>query len=114
MKNRTTLVTTSAILRLMIAVAISPLRFPPSHRADPGCTVISNQASASYQTARILTTPFRTLSRDSFEGLRSGDYAGRGSNPTVVSGQNCRVVQFTVPIVETSAIQVHLLPQCPI
>ena len=59
MTNRRTLVSTAAILRLLIALAIAGALSTPTVAQTPGGTSISNQASASYSDG---TNSYSTVS----------------------------------------------------
>ena len=88
MKNRTTFLSTAAILRLLIALAIACALSTPALAQTPGGTTISNQASATYSDG---TNTYNTVSNtvtvivSNVSGLAITPDAG--SNPTVVAGQ---------------------------
>lgn len=96
MKNRT-LLSTSAITRLLIALAIVCALTAQSAAQTPGGTTISNQASATYSDG---TNSYSTVSNtvtvtvSNVSGLAITPDAG--SNPTVVAGQTLVLFNFTV------------------
>src|SRR6266576_2785521 len=108
MKNRTTLVTNSAILRLLIALAIAFALSTPASAQTPADTVISNQASASYTDG---TNTYNTVSNtvtvtvSKVSGLAITPDGS--SNPTVVSGQTAVLFNFTVTNSGNFSDQVH-------
>ena len=96
MKNGT-FVSTAAILRLLIALAIAGALATPALAQTPADTTISNQASASYSDG---TNTYNTVSNtvtvivSKVSGLAITPDAG--SNPTVVAGQTLVIYNFTV------------------
>jgi hypothetical protein len=110
MKNRTTFVSTAAILRLLIALAIAFALSTPAAAQTPGGTAISNQASATYSDgtnsyATVSNTVTVTVSNVS--GLAITPDAG--SNPTVVAGQTAVLFNFTVTNTGNFTDKVHFL-----
>lgn len=110
MKNRTTFVTTSAMLRLLIALAIAFALSTPATAQTPADTIISNQASASYTDG---TNTFNTVSNtvtvtvSKVSGLAiTPDGA---TNPTVVAGQTAVLFNFTVTNSGNFSDQVHFV-----
>ena len=110
MKNRRTYFSTSAMLRLVFALAIA---FALSARAvaqTPADTTISNQASASYSDG---TNTYNTVSNtvtvivSKVSGLVITPDAG--SNPTIVAGQTGVLYNFTVTNTGNFTDQVHFL-----
>jgi hypothetical protein len=110
MKNRTIIVTTGAILRLLIVLAIAFALSIPATAQTPADTVISNQASASYTDG---TNTYNTVSNtvtvtvSKVSGLAITPDAG--SNPTVVSGQTAVLFNFTVTNSGNFSDQVHFV-----
>ena len=108
-KNRT-LVSTGAILRLLIALAIALALYTPATAQTPGGTTISNQASASYSDG---TNTYNTVSNtvtvtvSNVSGLAITPDAG--SNPTIVAGQTAVLYAFTVTNTGNFADQVRFL-----
>jgi len=110
MKNRMTFVTTSAMLRLLIALAIAFALSTPATAQTPADTIISNQASASYTDG---TNTFNTVSNtvtvtvSKVSGLAiTPDGA---TNPTVVAGQTAVLFNFTVTNSGNFSDQVHFV-----
>ena len=101
MKNRT-LLSSSAITRLLIALAIVCALAAQSAAQTPGGTTISNQASATYSDG---TNSYSTVSNVS--GLAITPDAG--SNPTVVAGQTAVLFNFTVTNTGNFTDKVHFL-----
>lgn len=108
-KNRTC-AATSAILRLLIALAIAFALSTPAAAQTPGGTTISNQASASYTDG---TNTYNTVSNtvtvtvSNVSGLAiTPDTA---SNPTVVAGQTAVLYNFTVTNSGNFTDKVHFL-----
>jgi hypothetical protein len=97
MKNPRTLLSTTAILRLLIALAIAGALATSALAQTAGGTTISNQASASYSDG---TNAYNTVSNtvtvtvSNVSGLAITPDAG--SNPTVVAGQTLVIYNFTV------------------
>ncbi|HMG73981.1 MAG TPA: hypothetical protein VK582_10805 [Pyrinomonadaceae bacterium] len=110
MKNRITLVSSAAILRLLIALAIACAVSTPATAQTPGGTSITNQASASYTDG---TNTYNTISNtvtvivSNVSGLAITPDAG--SNPTVVAGQTGVIYNFTVTNTGNFSDQVHFL-----
>ena len=110
MKNPITFVSTTAILRLLIALAIACALSTPAAAQTPGGTTISNQASASYSDG---TNTYNTVSNtvtvtvSNVSGLAITPDAG--SNPTVVAGQTAVLYNFTVTNTGNFTDQVHFL-----
>src|SRR6266550_7980124 len=111
MKNRITHVSTAAILRLLIALAIAcALTTSATAQQTPGGTAITNQASASYTDG---TNTYDTISNtvtvtvSKVAGLAITPDAG--SNPTVVAGQTGVIYNFTVTNTGNFSDQVHFL-----
>jgi hypothetical protein len=108
-KNRTS-VTTGAVLRLLIAMAIALALSIPATAQTPGGTTISNQASASYTDG---TNTYNTISNtvtvtvSNVSGLAITPDAG--SNPTVVAGQTAVLYNFTVTNSGNFTDKVHFL-----
>ena len=108
-KNRTA-VTTGAILRLVIALAIAFALSTSAMAQTPGGTTISNQASASYTDG---TNTYNTVSNtvtvtvSNVSGLAITPDAG--SNPTVVAGQTAVIYNFTVTNSGNFTDKVHFL-----
>jgi hypothetical protein len=111
MKNRITLVSTAAIVRLLIALAIAcALSTPATAQQTPGGTAITNQASASYTDG---TNTYNTISNtvtvtvSKVAGLAiTPDGA---SNPTVVAGQTAVLFNFTLTNTGNFSDQVHFV-----
>src|SRR5882762_4275033 len=97
MKNLQTSQTTSAIARLLIALALLCAFCAQAFAQTPGGTTISNQASASYTDG---TNTYSTVSNtvtvtvSNVSGVAITPDAG--SNPTVVAGQTAVIYNFTV------------------
>src|SRR5258706_15811393 len=110
MKNRITLVSTAAILRLLIALAIACALTTSAAAQTPGGTAITNQASASYSDG---TNTYNTVSNtvtvtvSNVSGLAITPDAG--SNPTVVAGQTAVLYNFTVTNTGNFTDQVRFL-----
>src|SRR5437660_4204734 len=110
MKNRTTLFSITAILRLSIALTIACVLATQTAAQTPANTVISNQASASYSDG---TNTYNTVSNtvtvtvSKVSGLAITPDAG--SNPTVVGGQTGVIYNFTVTNTGNFSDQVHFL-----
>lgn len=110
MKNRTTFLSTTAITRLLIALAIAGALATPVLAQTPADTTISNQASASYSDG---TNTYNTVSNtvtvivSKVSGLAITPDAG--SNPTVVTGQTGVLYNFTVTNTGNFSDQVHFL-----
>src|SRR5258706_2714992 len=110
MKNRITLVSTAAILRLLIALAIACALTTSAAAQTPGGTAITNQASASYSDG---TNTYNTVSNtvtvtvSNVSGLAITPDAG--SNPTVVAGQTAVLFNFTVTNTGNFTDQVRFL-----
>ncbi len=111
MKNRITHVSTAAIVRLLIALAIAcALTTSATAQQTPGGTAITNQASASYSDG---TNTYDTISNtvtvtvSKVAGLAITPDAG--SNPTVVAGQTGVIYNFTVTNTGNFSDQVHFL-----
>src|SRR5712692_2064257 len=110
MKNRKTFVSTVAILRVLVTVAIACALSARTVAQTPGGTTISNQASATYSDgtnsyATVSNTVTVTVSNVS--GLAITPDAG--SNPTVVAGQTAVLFNFSVTNNATSTDKVHFL-----
>ena len=111
MKNRITLVSTAAIVRLLIALAIACALTTSATAQTPGGTTISNQASASYTDG---TNTYNTISNtvtvtvSNVSGLAITPDAA--SNPTVVAGQTAVLFNFTVTNSGNFSDQVHFVP----
>jgi len=110
MKNPLTFLSTTAILRVLIAVAIAAALSTQVVAQTPGGTTISNQASASYSDG---TNTYNTVSNtvtvtvSNVSGLAITPDAG--SNPTVVAGQTAVIYNFTVTNTGNFSDQVHFL-----
>lgn len=110
MKNRTIFLSTSAITRLLIALAIAGALATPALAQTPADTTISNQASASYSDG---TNTYNTVSNtvtvivSKVSGLAITPDAG--SNPTVVAGQTGVLYNFTITNTGNFSDQVHFL-----
>lgn len=110
MKNRTTLVSTTAILRVLVTVAIACALSAHTVAQTAGGTVISNQASASYSDG---TNTYNTVSNtvtvtvSNVSGLAITPDAG--TNPNVVAGQTGVLFNFTVTNTGNFADQVRFL-----
>src|SRR5437660_1548903 len=109
MMNRRTFVT-SAVLRVLIALAIAGALSAQTTAQTPGGTSISNQASATYSDG---TNNYSTVSNtvtvtvSNVSGLAITPDAG--SNPTVVAGQTGLLYNFTVTNTGNFSDQVHFL-----
>ncbi len=110
MKNAKTFLSTAAIVRLLIALAMACAVSIPAAAQTPGGTTISNQASASYSDG---TNTYNTVSNtvtvivSNVSGLAITPDAG--SNPTVVAGQTGVLYNFTVTNSGNFADQVRFL-----
>jgi len=110
MKNRRTFLSTSAIARLLIVLAIVCALSAQSVAQTPGGTTISNQASATYTDG---TNSYSTVSNtvtvtvSNVSGLAITPDAG--SNPTVVAGQTGVLYNFTVTNTGNFTDQVRFL-----
>ncbi|HJZ80746.1 MAG TPA: hypothetical protein VKD91_10385, partial [Pyrinomonadaceae bacterium] len=110
MKNRRTLLSTSAIARLLIVLAILCALAVQGTAQTPGGTTISNQASATYSDG---TNSYSTVSNtvtvtvSNVSGLAITPDAG--SNPTVVAGQTGVLYNFTVTNTGNFTDQVRFL-----
>ena len=110
MKNRKTFVSTTAIARVLIALAIACALSARTVAQTAGGTVISNQASATYSDG---TNSYSTVSNtvtvtvSNVSGLAITPDAG--SNPTVVAGQTSVIFNFTVTNTGNFSDQVHFL-----
>src|SRR3989440_1110621 len=111
MKNRTTLFSIAAILRLSIALTIACVLATQTAAQTPADTVISNQASATYSDG---TNTYNTVSNtvtvivSKVAGLAITPDAG--SNPTVVAGQTAVLFNFTLTNTGNFSDQVHFVP----
>jgi hypothetical protein len=111
MKNPRTLLSTSTLARLLIALAIVCALTAQSAAQTPGGTTISNQASASYSDG---TNTYNTVSNtvtvtvSNVSGLAITPDAG--SNPTVVAGQTLVLFNFTVTNTGNFTDRVHFVP----
>ena len=110
MTNRKTLVSTAAILRVLLTLAIACTLSARVLAQTAGGTVISNQASATYSDgtnsyATVSNTVTVTVSNVS--GLAITPDAG--SNPTVVAGQTGVLYNFTVTNTGNFTDQVRFL-----
>src|SRR5712691_12990410 len=111
MKNRKTFVSTVAILRVLVTVAIACALSAGTVAQTPGGTTISNQASATYSDG---TNSYATVSNtvtvtvSNVAGLAITPDAG--SNPTVVAGQTAVLFNFTVINTGNFSDQVHFVP----
>src|SRR5713226_2500892 len=110
MKNRKTFVSTVAILRVLVTVAIACALSARTVAQTPGGTTISNQASATYSDG---TNSYSTVSNtvtvtvSNVSGLAITPDAG--SNPTVVAGQTAVLYNFTVTNTGNFTDQVRFL-----
>src|SRR2546430_549732 len=110
MKNRRTFVSTAAILRLLITLAIACALSARTVAQTPGGTTISNQASATYSDG---TNSYSTVSNtvtvtvSNVSGLAITPDAG--SNPTVVAGQTGVLYNFTLTNTGNFTDQVRFL-----
>ena len=110
MKNPRTFLSTNAIARLLIALAIVCALSAQSTAQTPGGTTISNQASATYSDG---TNSYSTVSNtvtvtvSNVSGLAITPDAG--SNPTVVAGQTGVLYNFTVTNTGNFTDQVRFL-----
>ena len=110
MKKRKTFVSTAAILRLLIALAIACALSARTVAQTPGGTTISNQASATYSDG---TNSYSTVSNtvtvtvSNVSGLAITPDAG--SNPTVVAGQTAVLYNFTLTNTGNFTDQVRFL-----
>ena len=110
MKNPRTLISTAAIIRLLITLAIAGALSTSAVAQTPGGTTISNQASASYSDG---TNTYNTVSNtvtvtvSNVSGLAITPDAG--SNPSVVAGQTAVLYNFTVTNTGNFTDQVRFL-----
>src|SRR6266542_4188263 len=110
MKNQGTPVSTPAIIRLLITMAIAFAFAARTVAQTPGGTTISNQASATYSDG---TNSYSTVSNtvtvtvSNVSGLAITPDAG--NNPTVVSGQTGVLYNFTVTNTGNSTDQARFL-----
>jgi hypothetical protein len=110
MKNRKRFVSTVAILRLLVTLAIACALCAYTVAQTPGGTTISNQASATYSDG---TNSYSTVSNtvtvtvSNVSGLAITPDAG--SNPTVVAGQTGVLYNFTVTNTGNFTDKVHFL-----
>jgi hypothetical protein len=110
MKNRRTFLSTSAIARLILALATVCALSAQAFAQTPGGTTISNQASATYSDG---TNSYSTVSNtvtvtvSNVSGLAITPDAG--SNPTVVAGQTGVLYNFTVTNTGNFTDQVRFL-----
>src|SRR5437868_13040185 len=110
MKNPRTFLSTNAIARLLIALAIVCALSAQSTAQTPGGTTISNQASATYSDG---TNSYSTVSNtvtvtvSNVSGLAITPDAC--SNPTVVAGQTGVLYNFTVTNTGNFTDQVRFL-----
>jgi hypothetical protein len=110
MKNRTTFLSTTAILRVLIAGAIACALSTSAVAQTPGGTAITNQASASYSDG---TNTYNTVSNtvtvtvSNVSGVAITPDAG--SNPAVVAGQTAVLYNFTVTNTGNFTDQVRFL-----
>src|SRR5437660_776064 len=110
MKNRKTFVSTAAILRVLITLAIACALSARTVAQTPGGTTISNQASATYSDG---TNSYSTVSNtvtvtvSNVSGLAITPDAG--SNPTVVAGQTGVLYNFTLTNTGNFTDQVRFL-----
>jgi len=110
MKNPQKFLSTTAIARLLIALAIVAALATSALAQTPGGTTISNQASASYTDG---TNTYNTVSNtvtvtvSNVSGLAITPDAG--SNPTIVAGQTAVIYNFTVTNTGNFSDQVHFL-----
>src|SRR6266496_2769392 len=110
MKNQRTPVSTPAIIRLLITLAIACALCSGTVAQTPGGTSISNQASATYSDG---TNSYSTVSNtvtvtvSNVSGLAITPDAG--SNPTVVAGQTAVLYNFTVTNTGNFTDQVRFL-----
>src|SRR5260370_13596183 len=111
MKNQKTPVSTTLILRVLVAVAIACALSARVAAQTAGGTVISNQASATYSDG---TNSYSTVSNtvtvtvSNVSGLAITPDAG--SNPTVVAGQTLVLFNFTVTNTGNFTDKVHFIP----
>src|SRR2546429_6403583 len=110
MKNRITLVSSAAILRLLIALAIACALTTSATAQTPGGTAITNQASASYSDG---TNTYNTVSNTVTVTVSNVSALAitpdAASNPTVVAGQTGVIYNFTVTNTGNFSDQVHFL-----
>src|SRR5438132_12384563 len=110
MKNRKTFVSTVAIARVLITLAIACALCGRATAQTAGGTVISNQASATYSDG---TNSYSTVSNtvtvtvSNVSGLAITPDAG--ANPTVVAGQTLVLYNFTVTNTGNFTDQVRFL-----
>ena len=110
MKNGKTLMSSSTILRLLMALAVVSTLSLRTAAQTPGGTSISNQASATYSDG---TNSYSTVSNtvtvtvSNVSGLAITPDAG--SNPTIVAGQTGVLYNFTVTNTGNFTDQVHFL-----
>jgi hypothetical protein len=110
MTNRKTFVSASAILRVLVAVAIACALSARAVAQTPGGTVISNQASATYSdgvSSYSTVSNTVTVTVSNVSGLAITPDAG--SNPTVVAGQTAVLYNFTVTNTGNFTDQVRFL-----
>src|SRR5262249_13479007 len=110
MKNPRTFLCTSAIARLMLALAIVCAFFAQVLAQTPGGTTISNQASATYSDgtnaySTVSNTVTVTVSNVSGLAITPDGF----SNPTVVAGQTGVLYNFTVTNTGNFTDQVRFL-----
>src|SRR2546430_15905556 len=111
MRNPRTFLTTSAIARLLIALAIVCALSARSTAQTPGGTTISNQASATYSDGTNSCSAVSntvTVIVSNVSGLAITPDAG--SNPTVVAGQTGVIYNFTVTNTGNFTDKVHFVP----
>src|SRR6184192_2648812 len=110
MKNRKTFMSTVAIARVLITLAIACALSASAVAQKAGGTVISNQASATYSDG---TNSYSTVSNtvtvtvSNVSGVAITPDAG--SNPTVVAGQTGVIYNFTVTNTGNFTDQVRFL-----
>src|SRR5712664_913612 len=110
MKNPQKFLSTGAIVRVLIALAIVFALSAQTAAQTPGGTSISNQASATYSDG---TNSYSTVSNtvtvtvSNVSGLAITPDAG--SNPTIVAGQTGVLYNFTVTNTGNFTDQVHFL-----
>lgn len=110
MKNPTHSLSTNAIVRLLIALAVVGALFVPALAQTPGGTAITNQASATYSDGTSSYTAVSntvTITVSNVSGLAITPDAG--ANPTVVAGQTGVIYNFTVTNTGNFADQVRFL-----
>src|SRR5947207_1001405 len=110
MKNQQTFLSTTTIVRVLVALAIAFAFAAHAIAQTPGGTTISNQASATYSDG---TNSYSTVSNtvtvtvSNVSGLAITPDAG--SNPTVVAGQTGVLYNFTVTNTGNFTDQVRFL-----